>query len=308
MAQELCGCDRWFIKKSIWKGFANMPSKVGFPLKPSNCAAFLIIAVSLTGCSSLKLASSWHEESLPIDGKGTDWRDTLTVLNDKTTALGVLNDCDYLFVRLLTTNRTLERQIIRQGLTFWFDPNGGDKQTFGVRFPLGLGSPGRYRRAPEGRPASAGFMRGDSIFVPVNDLEILGPDKGEVHRMSFAEATGIDARFQTAHDTLTYTLKVPISGSGYFPFTVGATPGSMVGVTMETTNAPPPNRESAEGSGEDGGRWGGGGYGGYGGFGGRRGYGGGGFGGGRFNRGAQEKPFTEFFKIQLADSVSSVPR
>ncbi len=268
----------------------------------------LFMTALLVGCSSIKLTSRWPEVTVPIDGRGTNWPDTLTVLDDKKTHIGVLNDDDYLYFRLLTTNRVLEGQIIGQGLTVWFDPAGGKDQKFGVRFPLGLGRSEGFQRNREGANGSKGSVHGDSILVPVNSLEILGPDEGDAHRMSFAEATGIDARFRTSHDTLTYTLKVPISSSGYFPFTSGARPGSVVGITMETAVARRPYRQSGEGLGEDGGRRGGGGFGGYGGFGGRRGYGGEGFGGGRSGRGAQEKPFSQFVKVLLADSVSGISR
>ena len=268
----------------------------------------LIASLSLIGCSSLMLESAWREGDTPADGKGDGWRSTLLVLEDKKTTIGVLNDADYLYLRLATTNRELEGQIIRRGLSFWFDGDGGDKKKFGIHFPLGISRVDGFRRDRRAETGDSVAPRRDSIMIPVNDLEILGPDQGETHRMSFAEATGIDARFQTTRDTLTYTLKVPISSSGYLPFTVGARPGAVVGVTLETANLRGAGR-SSEGSGEGGGRRGGGGSGGRGGYGGRGAYGGGGYGGRGYGRGKsgdseQTKPFSQFVKIQLADSTS----
>ncbi len=263
-------------------------------------AVSFLLAVLLNGCSSLKVAGRRREEPVPIDGKGFTWHDSLTILDDKTTYVGVLNDDEFLYVRLLTTNRALEGQIIRRGLTFWFDADGGDKKTFGIRFPLGLSPFGAFGRNRRTGSSDSFARRGDSILVPVNDLEILGPGEGDVHRMTFAEASGIDARFQTSHDTLTYTLKVPISSSGYFPFTIGTNAGSAIGVTLETAMVQP-SRGSGEEGGEGGGRPGRGGFGGTGGYG---GYGRRGFGENRSNRSAQEKPFSQFVKIQLADSTS----
>jgi hypothetical protein len=265
---------------------------------------FLFLLPLLAGCSSIVLESRWREGQTTIDGVGAAWRDTLVLLDDKKTFLGLLNDNDYLYIRIVTTNRDFEGQIVRQGLTWWFDRDGGEKKQFGVRFPLGIGRSSEMREFRRDRNEKQQRRRRDSIFVPVNDLEIFGPDEGSQHRMTFAQATGIDARFRTSLDTLTYTLKVPISSSGYFPYTIGSTPGTMVGIAVETLNTGGAGRAS-EGEGDEGGRRGGGygGRGGYGGsFGGRGGFGGGGFGGGRPGASVQTKPFSQFVKVRLATS------
>jgi uncharacterized membrane protein YgcG len=268
--------------------------------KPSGTMAVnilcILIVTVLAGCSSLRLESRWREADTPIDGKGVNWQDTLMILEDKLTSVGVLNDSVYLYVRLVTTNRDLEGQIVRQGLAFWFDRNGGEQKKFGIRFPLGFNRSAGFQRDERRNNENMASPRRDSIMVPVNDLEILGPDEGQQHRITFAEATGIDARFQTSHDTLTYTLKVPTSSSGYLPFTIGARPGTVIGMTIETSNTRGAGR-SSEGSGEQGGRRGGGGFGGRGGYGGR---GGSGYGGGRSGQSGQTKPFSQFAKVRLA--------
>jgi hypothetical protein len=259
----------------------------------------LFLLLMLTGCSSHILESRWRESQAAIDGIGVAWRDTLVSLDDKKTFVGVLNDEDYLYIRMVTTNRDLEGQIIRQGFTFWFDRDGGEQKKFGIRFPLGIDrfSGGRESRGEgnHGREAP----RRDSIYVPVNDVEILGVDDGATHRVTIASAGGIDARFQTSHDTLTYTLKSPISSSGYFPYTIGTKPGTIVGVTMESSS----NRgeeKPPEGSDEGGGRRGGG----IGGYGGRGRYGSGGYGNERSGRAGQSKPFSQFVRVRLAISGS----
>jgi hypothetical protein len=262
-----------------------------------------VLLLFCVGCSSSHLLESrWSDGQATIDGIGSGWPDTLVALEDKRTFVGLLNDSDYFYVSLVTTNRDLEDQIIRRGLTIWFDRDGGEKKHFGIRFPLGIASFARFRDRgnrengiPEGR-------HGDSIFVPVNHLEVFGEGTGQQHRLTFAEAAGIDARFHTTHDTLTYTLKVPISTSGYFPYTVGAIPGTVVGVTLETSGEQGVERPPDE-SGE-GGR-GGGGFGGGGGYGGRGGFGLGGGGEGRFRpRSESTKSFSQFVKVHLAKGGS----
>jgi hypothetical protein len=269
-------------------------------------ASFLLFLGLLEGCSSTVLVSRWTNGDVAIDGKGAAWNDSLVVLDDKQTSVALLNDEQYLYVNMRSTNRDLERQVIERGVTFWFDRDGGEQKRFGVRFPLGIdrfGEMGGFRRGEgELRP----YRRRDSIYVPVNDVEILGPDQGEQQRVAIDNSGGIDARFQVSHDTLTYTLKVPISSSGYFPHTIGARPGAVIGVTIASANAMSSGRPS-EGSGSEGGR-GGGGIGGRGGYGGRGGSGGGGFGGGRSGSAGQAKPFSQFVKVRLATPSSSAVR
>lgn len=262
----------------------------------------LFLVFTSTGCSSRMLESRWNAGQTEMDRMGAAWHDTLASLDDKKTFVGVLNDTNFLYVRIVTTNRDLESQIIRQGLILWFDRDGGDKKIFGIRFPLGISRIGSGWEPRRDSSRGQSSRRRDSIYVAVNDVEILGPDQGETHRVAIASAGGLDARFQESHDTLTYALKMPISGSGFFPYTIGTRPGTIVGVTVESSSRG--GASSSDGSGEGGSRrggGGGGGYGGRGGFGGRGGYGGGGSGGGRSGSGMSAKPFSEYFKVRLAE-------
>jgi hypothetical protein len=285
----------WNINRGTITMDREITTKVGSDRANLLTVLALFLPLMLTGCSSHILESRWRESQAAIDGIGAAWRDTLVSLDDKKTFVGVLNDEECLYIRMVTTNRDLESQIIRQGLTFWFDRDGGEQKKFGIRFPLGMErfSGGRESRR-EWNPGQEAPRR-DSIYVPVNDVEILGADDGGTHRVAIASAGGIDARFQTSHDTLTYTLKFPISSSGYFPYTIGTRPGKIIGVIMESSN----NRggeKPPEGSGEGGGRRGAE----IGGYGGRGRYGSGGYGNERSGRAGQSKPFSQFVRVRLA--------
>jgi hypothetical protein len=148
----------------------------------------LLFLLLIDGCSSIILESRWRIGDAPIDGNGAAWQDTLTSLEDKKSSVGILNDEDNLYIRLMTTNRDLERQVIRQGLTFWFDRDGGEKKTFGIRFPLGMNrfTSGRQFRSDTSRGYEA--QRRDSIYIPVNDVEIFGSEEEGPHRVSIANA------------------------------------------------------------------------------------------------------------------------
>ncbi len=265
-------------------------------------ATFLLSLGLLAGCSLGPIVSRWADRGVTVDGKGGTWNDSLTVLDDQKTFLGVLNDEQYLYVSIRSTNRDLARQVVQRGLTFWFDRDGGEQKKFGVRFPLGIdrfGNEENFRRG-EGEPRP--YRQRDSIFVPVNDVEIVEPELDRTERVPIDRSGGIDARFQVSHDILTYTVRVPISTSGYFPHTIGARPGTVIGMTIESAMAMATGG-AREGTGTEGGR-GGGGYGGRGGYGGGGGFGRGGFGGGRPGSTTQAKPFHQSFKVRLADQFS----
>src|SRR5437867_3668400 len=110
-----------------------------------------------------------------------------------------MNDSNYLYIALITTNREVQRQVMRGGTTIWLDRDGGDDRKFGIHYPLG------QNQQPEDQRET--YQRSD------NDLEILGPGD-EHHRMTIAETGGIDVRFELSNDTLVYEMKIPLPDDG----------------------------------------------------------------------------------------------
>jgi hypothetical protein len=123
-------------------------------------------------------------------------------------------------------------QVMRQGLTVWFDPEGGRKKTLGISFPLGF----QGRREP---PAEFGeepdieeLQR--TLPMSLNELEILGPDPKEKRRMRKAEAKGVDVAMNFSSGKLVYELKIPLIKSPDRPYAVNVKPGSSFGIGIET--------------------------------------------------------------------------
>jgi hypothetical protein len=257
-----------------------------------------------------RIDSHWRERDVVIDGDNGEWPGPLLRVdpNQSLTAAAV-NDGQFLYVVLSTSDAALRAQIMGQGLIVWFDPSGGTKKVFGVKYPVGMAPgdmPGRgrgFRRrdpatgAGEGSTADGGEPRQRAgVPDPPNRLEIYGPEKGDAHSFVPEAVPGIAVKVGQVEGSLVYELKVPIAKTTELPYAIGARNGALLGFGIETPKMERPSREGR------GGREGG--MGGMGGMGGRGGMGrGGGRGGGMGGRGdlfQPPKPLKEWATIQLA--------
>ncbi len=276
-------------------------------------------AALIAGCgSSIDLASRWHARDIAIDSVGRQW--PMTPLEDKQTSVGVLNDSMYVYVGLITANRDLQRQIMRGGLTVWLDKQGGKGKAFGIRYPVGRDEFG----PPEGWPPrdiGKSGIRTETPAVPGEELILYGPREGDQHRMTVAEAQGVEVQTKTVAGHLAYQLKIPLAEDQQHPFALGGKPGTMIGVGFQTGKPQRPSRpregfdgrggeggEGGEGGGEGGGRGGMGGFGGFGGRGGMRGGRGGPRGGmERSTPRSQPEPLDVWAQVQLVMNSQPMP-
>jgi len=225
---------------------------------------FLILA--LAGCSPI---TTYVMDSLPpelkitIDGKTDDWRGALSVLEDGNASIGFSNDQEYLYVCLIAEDELGRAQIMMQGMTVWFDPQGGTKKAFGIKYPLGI-SPGERPMRPRGERGEVGFE--DFPQEALSELEIVTSEKETPQKMPVEEAKGIEIKAVPASGLMVYELRIPLIQTEEHPFAVGAEPGKKIGVGFETGKFNPgkmPGRPSGGlsprggGSGPGGGRMGG---------------------------------------------------
>ncbi|MGH9412059.1 MAG: hypothetical protein ACRD1V_21695 [Vicinamibacterales bacterium] len=183
-------------------------------------------------------------------------------------------------------------QIVRRGLTVWFDPGGGTKKVFGVRYPViedpggqaGIGGYNFGRRTGGGGGTTAGANGGtaqpDEAQPPPDRVDILGPGKHDEVSLTRDSLPGVDVAYKLQDGLLQYELKIPLAKTSDNPYAIGTASGKTIGIGLETPK--PQQRSSLAGGPGGGGGFGGGGFGGgRGGFGRGGGMGGGGMGGGR---------------------------
>lgn len=252
------------------------------------------ICVWMTGCgSTLPLDSKWSGNNIVIDGKQEEWGDNVNYIEDKNIALGFANDDQFLYISLSGIRRDLQRQILTMGLIFWFDPDGGKEKTFGIKFPVGrIGQRGLPQQR-QGWGEESEEERLSRQKKALEDIEIFTDGDDEPFRMRVGEAMGIAAKVSGLPESMTCELKIPLSEGAGFPYAINVTPGSTLGVGLETGKLDRNSMQGLRAGGGIGGRSGGGGM-------------RGGRGGGRGPAGGGARPQLESqFKLWMAISLDS---
>ena len=270
----------------------------------------------LAGAERPHVTSQLRDGAITVDGKFDDWYGNLQPFGEAPVAIQVLNDGEFLYLRLTASDAATRMQIMRQGMTVWFDPGGGTKKKFGIRYPVverggaegGRGSRGGFgggrggrggggrggdREQPEGTP--------DDQATPADRVDIIGPGKDDARSLTRDHLSGVDVAIRVEQGMLQYELKVPLAHSADHPYAIDTQPGKTIGLGLETAKM----QQRSPGEGRGGGFGGGGGMGGRGGGGmGGRGGGGmgrGGGGGGQGQRGVEPpKPLKAWATLTIA--------
>jgi hypothetical protein len=276
---------------------------------------FLLLAALTTipACSpTLQLASRWSDQPMMIDGNLAKWSDSTLFMEKDGLRFGVMNDKDYLYVCAMSAVPNLGRQLIARGMTVWFDPNGGEKKVYGVRFPIG-GMRGGMMMRPEGereaprdigeRAPEGPRKRFDEIEQQsLQEFEFLGPGPDDRQRVLRMQGQGVEFHLTATPERFVYEMKIPLAYSSKHPYALESYAGSAIGVGFDSNPAVRPMAGESEGGGAGGGAPPEGG-----GSGGRGGRTGGGRGGGMRPGGMQQEranvSFNIWAHVQLADKA-----
>lgn len=232
----------------------------------------VLSCICIFGCGRPKLNSRWRNHEVIIDGKFDDWQNDAAYYDEKTKVhIWVVNDNRYLYVCLVSRNRSLSEQALRLGLTVWFDPLGGTNKAFGIRFPLGMQNEDmslRDGRGPRRHPDEEGAGRSDKMGLRKmpdmlreigGEIEVIGPQKEKRHTMAIdaAEKSGISVRIGEFRGCFVYELKVPIVKDGSHLYATGMDKNGLIGIGFETSSSSPVAMQGMEASGAGGGPGGG---------------------------------------------------
>jgi hypothetical protein len=219
-----------------------------------------------------RFESQRRDGAIAVDGKFGDWYGQLQPFGADPVAIQFLNDDDFLYVRMTASDAATRMQIRRLGMTIWFDPSGGTKKKFGIRYPVvepGEGRGGRGRRG-EGPP--------EDVMEPGDRVDIIGPGKDDARSLTRDHLAGVEVAIRSEEGSLHYELKVPLAHTADRPYAIDTAPGRTIAVGLETGKMQQRSFGAGRGGGFGGGGMGGGG----------RGRGGGGMGGGgRGGRGGE---------------------
>jgi len=261
------------------------------------CVLGLIGFVSVAASEKPRFTSQLRDGAITVDGRYDDWYGNLQPFEAAPVAVQFLNDNEYLYMRLTASASAERRQILRQGFTVWFDPAGGSKKHFGIRYPVVEGggeAPGRSGGFGGYGGKRGGDRGGDQGGEAASDphpgdrIDVLGPGKDDARMLTRDHAPGIDVAIREEQGTLQYELKVPLVKTAEHPYAIEAGPAKSIGFGLESGKA-----QERFSVGPGGGGFGGGGFGG--GIGGRGG-GMGGHGGGTRGGGGHDREGDEAVK------------
>ncbi len=205
-------------------------------------AAALAAPIGLTADSRVAaLQSAWREGEIAIDGASADWSVFSPFGENVPFSIGLKNDGEFLYVALSSSDPGARMMLATRGLIVWFDPAGGTKKRFGIRYPVIEGGSGAPMRRPGGfggpgggRPDPAGVD-----FDPAKDgrwtrLEVIGPEKDDRRSLLIDLTPGVAVRIGSGDGTLLYELKVPLEKGADRPYAIGAEAGETIGIGLET--------------------------------------------------------------------------
>ncbi len=242
-----------------------------------------ILSARTIASEKTHFVSQLRDAPIVADGDFGDWYGNLQPFGEHPVSLQALNDKDFLYLRLTASDAGTRMEIMRLGLTVWFDPSGGDKKKFGIRYPVvehgsGPGQEGERGGGHRGSGRGRGGEEGMEPPHPADRVDILGPGKDDARSLTHQALAGVDVAVRIDQGVLRYELKVPLARSDDHPYAIGTEAGKTIGVGLETGKFEQPSHEGRGGGGGFGGMGGGrgGSMGGHGGGGGGRGGGGGG--------------------------------
>lgn len=187
--------------------------------------AALLAVSGFAGCGgSMEIASKYSGEAIIIDGNDKDWEGKTTYLKDEKMLVGFQNDGKNLYVLVSASDKDKQMQLMRRGLTVWFDENGGTDKKFGIKYPLGMMQGGRppmgnaeWGENNNGDEEGEGFRPEPEALDPAEDapagfseLEVYEHETESWTKMSFREAKGIEAKIGRQSNRVVFELKIAL--------------------------------------------------------------------------------------------------
>jgi hypothetical protein len=197
-----------------------------------------LLVLGNLGLAKPKVDSRWLEANVVADGRNQEWEGIIGELEKEELEIGLLNDEDFLYLSLSFPQRPQMMRTLMLGLIVWFDPKGGKKRKFGVRFPVGMRSmnfqPTAQEAAggpetPRQRPSREEINK--RLVEMLQLVEII--DDGEESRMPAEEVPGISAGVGAQDAGIFYELKVPLRRSEQHPYAISVRPDKPLGLGLE---------------------------------------------------------------------------
>lgn len=197
----------------------------------------IIVFLNLIGCGEKKVASTWFEGNINIDGSREDWGNIFIYLEDEKIAVGLYNSVSDLYICLVSNDREIIVQFLRQGFTIWFDPKGGKKETMGIKYPLAVrpaGISNRENRGQSVRGMNDIETQVNQLKVSQHSMDIMGPNEEMVDRIFRHNTYGVELELGFFDGNFVYELKIPLEPSTTSPYAINTSLGETIGIGFKT--------------------------------------------------------------------------
>lgn len=207
----------------------------------------LLALFTACGEEEYKTDSLWLEAAVTVDGDTGDWLGKLSYIEENGISIGVQNDRQNLYICLTTEDPGIRAQVLRAGLTVWFDPDSGKDKSLGIRFPMGTPKPAREGgeeskddRKPVSRLREEGEVsapreggRFSPPAPPMRDVLLLGPGEEQERQVAVKDLRGIEVAVDATGTVFVYELKALLQAGDEAMFGIGTSAGATIGFGLE---------------------------------------------------------------------------
>jgi hypothetical protein len=269
-------------------------------------SVFLLMLVSRCN-KPVNIESKWTDSEIPFNADSSQWKGVMQYPDNPQFGIGFKNDGRFLYLRAVSWNDSINKQILRFGFTTWFTSPSKNGKRFGIHFPIARRRTAEERRADrENKPDSAEVRA--RWEESLQEMEFLGPENNDSIpvKTKVAESMDIVVGLFPSQENLIYEMKIPLREDSVCKYAIDIGKDSVLKVAFESDVPEIGTHGQGEshgggagggGKGGGGGMSGGGGRGMHGGGGGMRGGGGGGH-----EHAAEAVPeqFKASFSVELA--------
>lgn len=201
--------------------------------------AILLITLFLSSCSSVKeITSSPAPGKIIIDGNPLEWENQLKYIEDQKCAVGFMNDNEYVYLCLETSDRSKIMKILSFGLTSWVEPNDG--KILGIKYPMQV-SVDRIKMRP---PEKGQFQnmedpegmnkRVEELLLNQRELQIVNEDDFPLYAYPVNDPLGFQVALGLSMGKLVYELRIPYGANAAAPIIINAYGGENLIIKFET--------------------------------------------------------------------------
>jgi len=200
--------------------------------------ALLAGSVIFFGCSSsAQINSGWNNIGVKVDGDPAEWNTSGYIVKDEKVSLNFRNDDKFLYICLMTSDRSKVMQMTRSGFVVWFYPENNDEKIFGIKFPMQVSLLDKNEK----QEFNKDLFRPDEMqtqfnkmILDANEFQVINEDKYPLNQYSIENNEGIKAKLGINSDRFIYELQVPIESQENYTYKVAVKPGDKVKVEFET--------------------------------------------------------------------------